>query len=171
MDIGTFDQPVLVFRGPYSNLEAPQALLQRAMVLGFPSERMICMGDVVAYCADPNATLGLMASSGSATVMYKCEEFISADSDDCGCRYAEGSMCNTPSVQWYAHARENLTATAKYWMVELSKLIEFMMAGPHPAIIHGAPSAINRFVFESAEDVIVVSEIERSGSDGVLCGH
>ena len=142
MHLGTFDQPVLVFGGPYSNLEATQALLQRAMALGFPRERVICTGDVVAYCADPNATVELIASSGIATVMGNCEESLSADSDDCGCGFAEGSICDALSVQWYAHARENLTVTAKHWMADLPKLIEFEMAGRHLTVVHGAPSGM-----------------------------
>ena len=171
IDIGAFDQPVLVFGGPYSNLGATQALLQRATSLRIPPERVICTCDVVAYCADPDATTDLIASSGIMVVMGNCEESLSADSDDCGCGFAEGSICDMLSVQWYAHARENLTATAKYWMANLPRLIEFEMAGRRLTVVHGASSAINRYIFESTENTIVVGEMERFGSDGVLCGH
>lgn len=171
MDIGTFDQPVLVFGGPYSNLEATQALLQCASAMEIPPERMNCTGDVVAYCADPDATTDLIASSGIVVVKGNCEESLSADSDDCGCGFAEGSICDTLSVQWYAHAREKLTSASKRWMANLPRLIEFEMARRHFTVVHGAPSAINQYIFESTEDAIVVSEIERSRSDGVLCGH
>ena len=56
-------------------------------------------------------------------------------------------------------------------MANLPRLIEFEMAGRRLTVVHGASSAINRYIFESTENTTVVGEIERSGSDGVLCGH
>jgi hypothetical protein len=57
--------PTIVFGGPYSNLEATRALLQEAERLDIPAERMICTGDVVAYCADGAATVDLVRSCGA----------------------------------------------------------------------------------------------------------
>ena len=171
MDIGSFDQPVLVFGGPYSNLEATQALFKRASALGIPPERMICTGDVAAYCADPEATTDLIASSGINVVLGNCEEALSVDSEDCGCGFTEGSICDLLSVQWYAHAREKLTATSKQWMAGLPRFIELEIAGRRLTVVHGAPSGINRYIFESTDDSIVAGEIEQNESDSVLCGH
>ena len=42
------DAPLLCFGGPYSNLQALQAMLAEARRLGIPPERMLCTGDVVA---------------------------------------------------------------------------------------------------------------------------
>ncbi|MBH62571.1 MAG: hypothetical protein CL569_09000 [Alphaproteobacteria bacterium] len=56
-------------------------------------------------------------------------------------------------------------------MADLPRQIDFEMAGQRLTVIHGAPSAINRYIFESTEDSVVSSEIDRTGSDGVLCGH
>ncbi len=171
MDIGPLDQPVLIFGGPYNNLEATQALLKHAKTLGIPPERMICTGDVVAYCADPEATTDLIASSGINVVLGNCEESLSADSEDCGCGFAEGSICDALSVQWYAHARQNLTATSKRWMASLPRYIELEMTERRLTVVHGAPSAINRYIFESTEDSVVTGELQQNDSDGVLCGH
>jgi len=49
--------PVMVLGGPYSNLEATRAALAEAARLKIPRERIICTGDVVAYGADPAATV------------------------------------------------------------------------------------------------------------------
>ena len=43
------DGPLLVFGGPYSNLQATRAVLDEAARRGIPAERVICTGDVVAY--------------------------------------------------------------------------------------------------------------------------
>ena len=54
------DAPVLFFGGPNSNLQATEALLAEARRLDVPPERIVCTGDVVAYCGDPRATAELI---------------------------------------------------------------------------------------------------------------
>ncbi|MBH62570.1 MAG: hypothetical protein CL569_08995 [Alphaproteobacteria bacterium] len=98
MHIGTIETPVLVFGGPYRNLGATQALLDRAVALDIPPERMICAGDTVAYCAEPEATTDVIRTSGMHVVMGNCEESLSEDADDCGCGFTEGSVCDTLST-------------------------------------------------------------------------
>ena len=66
------DGPILVFGGPYSNLEATQALLAEAARLAIPPERMICTGDVVAYGADAAATVRLIRKTVPHVVMGNC---------------------------------------------------------------------------------------------------
>ena len=65
------DGPVLVFGGPYSNLEATEALLAAADRHGVPPERIICTGDIVAYGADAAATLALVRRAGIQAIMGK----------------------------------------------------------------------------------------------------
>lgn len=98
--LGDLDGPVLVFGGPYGNLEATRAVLEAADRAGVPPERTVCTGDIVAYCADPGATVSLLREAGIAVVMGNCEEALAADAADCGCGYAEGSQCDAWSAQW-----------------------------------------------------------------------
>ena len=56
----------LAFGGPYSNLQALDALLAEAARLGIPPARMVCTGDVVAYAADPVAVTERMMRSGKS---------------------------------------------------------------------------------------------------------
>ncbi|MEL6315485.1 MAG: hypothetical protein AAFQ60_15735, partial [Pseudomonadota bacterium] len=53
-DLGEIDTEVVLFGGPYSNLHATRALLDEVARL---DAKAICTGDVVAYGADPSATL------------------------------------------------------------------------------------------------------------------
>ena len=55
-DFGHFDEGVTLFGGPYSNLQALEAL---AALVERPA---ICTGDVVAYGGDPAATVALIPS-------------------------------------------------------------------------------------------------------------
>ncbi|MHC5035572.1 MAG: metallophosphoesterase family protein, partial [Planctomycetota bacterium] len=87
LDLGDFDEPVLVFGGPYSNLEATRALLAEAARRGLAPSRLLCTGDVVAYCADPQATVDLIRGAGIAVVMGNCEESLGSAAADCGCGF------------------------------------------------------------------------------------
>ena len=53
-DFGRFDEPVVLFGGPYSNLQALEAL---STIIG--ERPAICTGDVVAYGANPVQTVNL----------------------------------------------------------------------------------------------------------------
>ncbi len=57
LDLGCLTGPVLVFGGPYSNLAATQAMRQQAEDLAIPPNRVICTGDLIAYCAEPPGDL------------------------------------------------------------------------------------------------------------------
>lgn len=171
MDLGRMDGPVLVFGGPYSNLEATEAVLAEAERRGIPASRTICTGDVVAYCADPQATVDRIRHSGIAVVTGNCEESFGNDSDDCACGYEPGSACDLLSVQWYAHGNAHLDADARRWMRDTARRVTFEMAGRRLAVVHGAPSSINRILFESAADATLAAEIDLTGADGVICGH
>src|SRR5260370_21070411 len=97
------DGPAIVFGGPYGNLEAMRALLEQAARLGVPGERMVCTGDVVAYCADPAATVDLVRRSGARVVMGNCEESLAARNSDCGCGFVPGSACDKLAAACFAH--------------------------------------------------------------------
>ncbi len=165
------DGPVLVFGGCYSNREATEALLAEAARLGVPRERVICTGDVIAYGADPQATLELIRGAGIAVVMGNCEEALAAEAADCGCGFAPGSSCARLSEAWFAHADCAVDAAARRWMAALPRRIALEIGGRRLAVVHGAPSRINRFVFASTPEDEIEAEIALAGADGVIGGH
>src|SRR5262245_29920450 len=55
---------VLIFGGPYSNLQATEAVLVAAKRLKITRAHIICTGDMAAYCGDPVATMDLVRDSG-----------------------------------------------------------------------------------------------------------
>lgn len=170
-DLGRIDEPLLVFGGPYGNLQATRALLVEAERRGIPRRRLVCTGDLVAYCADPRATVDLIRSAGVAVVMGNCEESVGADAEDCGCGFAEGSRCDLLSAQWYQYCLGALDAETKTWMRRLPRRIRFTMAGRRLTVIHGGVGEINRFVFPSTATAEKAGELDASGADGVIAGH
>ena len=170
-DLGRLAGPVLIFGGPYSNLQATRAVLDEAAKLSIPPAHIICTGDVVAYCADPQATVDLIAAAGIPVVQGNCEISLGRGLDDCGCGFDEGSTCDQLSARWYAYAEAHISPEARAWMAGLPARIDFEIAGRRLAVVHGAPSAVNKFVFASTPHAVKAQEIELSGCDGVICGH
>lgn len=170
-DLGVVDKPLLLFGGPYSNLEATTAMLDEAQRLGFPPERIICTGDVVAYCADPQASVDAIRRSDIHVVMGNCEESLGFDNADCGCGFTEGSDCDALSRRWFAHAQTSLEPSAKAWMRRLSRQILLTINGRRLAVVHGRPSSINQFVFSSSPDSEKSADIHHLDVDGIIGGH
>ena len=168
MDI---DAPLLCFGGPYSNLQALRALLAEAARRGIPPARMLCTGDVVAYCADAAATLDLMMASGIATVMGNCEESLAAGGEDCGCGFEAGTACDLLSRGWFAHASAQVGPHHRAWMAALPRRIDLRLGGRRLAAIHGGAASINRFLFASAPEAVLAAEIAATGAEGVIAGH
>ncbi len=99
--------------GPTGNLQATRALLAEAEALGIPPEHMLCSGDLVAYCADPQATADLIRAASIPVVMGNCEESLGEDAEDCGCGFTPGSSCDMLSVQRYRYAVQALRGNAE----------------------------------------------------------
>ena len=165
------DGPVLVFGGCYSNLAATRALFDVARHHRIPAERMICTGDVVAYGAHPQECVDLIRGHGIATVMGNCEEQLAARATDCGCGFVPGSSCDRLATAWFAYADQRIDADARLWMASLPRRIDLVIGAARFAVVHGAPSRINRFLFASDTDSIFAEEIALTGCEGVIAGH
>ena len=170
-NLGPIDGPLLVFGGPYSNLQATRALLAEAEALGIPPERMLCSGDLVAYCADPQATADLIRAASIPVVMGNCEESLGEDAEDCGCGFTPGSSCDLLSVQWYRYAVQALDQNTKAWMHGLPRRIDFSLGGLRFAAVHGDVEQISRFVFPASPAAEKAEQIAAAGVDGVIGGH
>ena len=171
LDLGPVEAPLLVFGGPYGNLPATRAMRDEARRLGIPAERTICTGDLVAYCAHPAETVALVRDWGAHVVMGNVEEALGAGAQDCGCGFEPGSACDRLAERWYAHADAALDLDTKRWMAGLPRRILFGMGGQRIAAVHGAPSAIARFVFASTPPSEKLAELAAAGVDGIVGGH
>lgn len=166
------DGPLLVFGGPYSNLQATRVVLAEAARRGIPARRVICTGDVVAYGADAAACCDLVMDSGIAVIAGNCEENLAAGALDCGCGFEEGTACDLLSRAWYAHADREVTPAHRGWMAALPRrLVLDMPDGRSLAVLHGGARDISRFLFASSAEADLAEEIAATGCDGVIAGH
>ncbi|MFC0386043.1 metallophosphoesterase family protein [Muricoccus vinaceus] len=163
--------PVLVFGGPYSNLQATTALFAEAERLGIPPARIVCTGDVVAYGADPAATLDRVMESGCAVIAGNCEENLAGGQPDCGCGFGEGTACDLLSRAWYPYAAARLSGAQRRWMAAMPARLVLEIGGRRLAVIHGGVAETARFLFASAPEEALAAEIASAGCDGVVAGH
>lgn len=170
-DLGVIEGPVLVFGGPYSNLQATTAVLEQASAHGIPPQNIICTGDVVAYCGDAGDTVDAIRAAGIHVVMGNCEESLGLDLEDCGCGFDEGSACDVLSVQWFAHATGALDNEARKWMAHLPRRLTFTMQDRRFAVIHGSAGELSRFIFSSTPKTDKHREMATMGIDAIIGGH
>jgi predicted phosphodiesterase len=165
------DRAWLLFGGPYGNLQATQALLAEATRLEIPPERLVCTGDLVAYCGNPVETIDLIRDSGMAVVKGNCDEQLGAGATDCGCGFEPGSACARLSTDWYAFADSVVRPDQRQWLASFPDRIDLRIGGMRLAVIHGSARAINQFIFAGSPDGEKRDSLAALGSDGVIGGH
>ncbi len=164
------DGPVMVFGGPYSNLQATEALLAAADRLGIPPHRMVCTGDIVAYGADAVRCVARLRAAGVAVVAGNCEERLGASEGDSGCGFASESTCDRLATAWFAHADASLGADDRAWMHGLPARLELHIAGRRYLVLHAGVERSNQFLWAS-DGPELDRQLTRAGVDGVIAGH
>ena len=162
---------LLVFGGAYGNLQAAEALFRVADELGLDPDQIVCTGDLVAYCAEPQETVDLIRDRGVHVVMGNCEESLASDSDDCGCGFEEGTQCDLLSRQWYDYCRGRVSDETRAWMGDLPRSLQLAVGSRRLLFFHGSIDAINGFVFPSTDGDVKKTQLDASGCDGIVCGH
>lgn len=166
------DAPMLVFGGPYSNLQATEAVLAEAARRGITGDRILCTGDVVAYAADAAACCDLMMASGALVLMGNCEENLAAESGDCGCGFEADTACDLLSRAWYAHANREVSPRHRAWMGGLPRQLHLELPDRRRlAVLHGGASEISRFLFASTPEPVLLEELAATACQGVIGGH
>jgi len=169
--LGNITSPLLICGGAYGNLEALEALAAFQLGHGIGDDHVIHTGDAVAYCADAEASVQFMAQRGWTAIKGNVEEQIASRSDDCGCGFEEGSVCDAASQRWYAHAVATLSQSGNAWMAGLPSHLCFTMAGVRVQVVHGSVSRTNRFMFASLPDEEFDAELAAANADLVVAGH
>ncbi|MCU7813273.1 MAG: metallophosphoesterase family protein, partial [Candidatus Thiodiazotropha sp. (ex Notomyrtea botanica)] len=170
-DLGVSHKPLLIFGGPYGNLQATEAIHEQAETLSIPPSRVICNGDSVAYCAQPEETVNALREWGVRVLMGNCEESLATGQPDCGCGFEAGTSCSLLAEDWYRFCSERLSTDSKSWMGKLPAGFQFRMGGIRFRLVHGALSSINRFLFASSPAACKLEELARCNADVVIGGH
>ncbi len=175
-ELGELSGDVLIFGGCYSNLQATRALLVEAAERGIPASNLICTGDIVAYCADPAASVQAVRTSGVAVIAGNVERQIAEGAADCGCGFDEGSACDVMSAGWYPYAAAACDAETRGWMAGLPDVLVFSHGPKRYAVVHGGVTDIARFLWPCSGDDLFQAEFTAAGAlagpvDGIIAGH
>lgn len=169
--LGTLSGKLLIFGGPYSNLQALTELQSIAKQRGIPPQNIICTGDVVGYCAQPEESMQLVKDWGIHCISGNVEQNIVSGQDDCGCNYTEGGRCDLFSRTWFPYAVRSLSADSVRWMADLPPHLHFHYAGKSVAVVHGSPVEVSEFVFASTPWATKENHFQTTATDIILAGH
>lgn len=162
---------MLVFGGPYSNLQALETLKGIADQLRIPAGNIICTGDIVGYCAQPEESVQFVNEWGIHAIQGNVEQNIIRGQEDCGCNFAEGGRCDLFSRTWFPYAVQALSAQSVAWLSTLPLHLSFRYAGKSITVLHGAATGIADFVFGSTPWPVKETSFAATGADVILAGH
>lgn len=162
---------LLIFGGSYSNFQALEELKRIADKHGFNKEQIICTGDVVAYCAQPEESVNLIKDWGILTIAGNVEIQLRNGDDDCGCNFNEGSRCDLFSRQWYPYAKAHLSEASIDWMHGLPDVVLMDWNGTRVGIVHGTHEVTAGYIFGSTPWEEKKRLIDNLGVDLMIGGH
>lgn len=170
-DIGNVEGKLLIFGGVYSNLQALEALKAVSDEQGFAPGNIICTGDIVGYCAQPEESVRLIKDWGIHCIAGNVEIQLRERQDDCGCDFNEDSRCDIFSRNWYAYAQRNVSETSLQWMDTLPDFLTFAHGGRNGIVVHGSYFETSDFIFKSTPAQKKVKNFEATKADIILAGH
>ena len=170
-NIGTLTGKMLIFGGSYGNLQSLQEMKHIAEQEGVPASSVICTGDIMGYCAQPNECIELINDWGIHSIAGNVELQVRNDEEDCGCNFEDGSRCDAFARSWYPFIQNNIKPENKAWLHTLPEFIQFEYAGKKGMVIHGGIDDTSRFIFESTDWKVKEQLFDQAGADLLLTGH
>eukprot|EP00903_Cladosiphon_okamuranus_P004074 g4072.t1 len=151
--------------------EATQALRKIAVEAGIPPERVICTGDLTAYCAEPRETVDLIREWGIQCIRGNVEAQLAADAGDCGCNFTPDSACDRLSRDWFRFTGREVTREQREWFRTLPDHLRFDLNGISCLVVHGSFRETSRFLFESTPWSEKAAELEAGEATVIIGGH
>lgn len=170
-DLGLLTGDLLIFGGVYSNLQALQQLFAIAQQKNIPPTNIICTGDIVGYCAQPQECVEFIRDWGIHCIAGNVELQLANDEEDCGCNFKEGSRCFNFSNLWYPYAKLNLNQNALNFMKSLPHYIQFKYGIKNVFVLHGSFDNTSEFIFKSTAWEKKQKVFDQTKSNVILAGH
>lgn len=169
--LGQIKGRLLIFGGVYSNLQALQQIRIIAEDLGISAKNIICTGDVVGYCAQPEECVQEVMRWGIHCIAGNVEIQLREGEEDCGCNFEDGSRCNLFSRQWYPYAQSQLSKFSIDWMKTLPDFLRFQYGRHRAFVLHGSFHETSEFIFASTPLEVKQNNFTATSSSLILAGH
>jgi diadenosine tetraphosphatase ApaH/serine/threonine PP2A family protein phosphatase len=140
----------LVLTDLHSNLEATEACLADAASRTY--DRALVLGDLVGYCADPNAVVELVKALAPAAIVRGNHDKVA-----CGLELAEGFNAVAKRAAHWTH--DMLTAANRAWLSALPRgpiVVDEMVE-----ICHGSPFDEDAYIFDELDAVRALKTSQR----------
>ncbi len=170
-NIGQINGKLLIFGGVYSNLQALEAIQKIAQKEAIPPRNIICTGDIVAYCAQPEACIQVIRDWDIHSILGNVEIQLRDNLDDCGCNFDDGSRCDVFSRQWFPYAQSKVSQASKNWFHQLPDHLTFDYANKKCLVVHGSFFETSGFIFRSTDWAIKQKNFDATQADIILGGH
>jgi diadenosine tetraphosphatase ApaH/serine/threonine PP2A family protein phosphatase len=147
----------LVLTDIHANLEAMAACLADAAERGY--DRALVLGDLVGYCADPNAVVDLVQALKPAAIVRG-----NHDKAACGLEQADGFNAVAKRAAVWTH--DTLTPTNRGWLAALPRgpvIVDELVE-----ICHGSPFDEDAYIFDELD---AVRALKTSRRPLCLFGH
>lgn len=169
--IGPLSGTLLLFGGVYSNLDSLRQLRSIAEAHNLPPEQVICTGDIVGYCAEPEACVQHIKDWGIHSIAGNVEVQLRSGEEDCGCDFKDGSRCDVFSRHWYPYAQKQMSADSLEWMNDLPLHLHFEYQGSKMVVVHGSYSEVSGYMFASTDWKTKLQELRLANADVAIAGH
>lgn len=170
-DLGKLSGDLLVFGGVYSNLQALEVMQEIASQEGISAQNIICTGDIVGYCAQPQQCLQQIKDWGIHNIAGNVEIQLREDSELCGCNFEDGSRCNTFSQTWFPYAKYHVSSEMVPWLETMPDHLTFEYAGKRFAVVHGSSFDTSEFIFRSSPWDVKARNFAALEAEVILAGH
>ena len=170
-NIGQLSGKLLIFGGVYSNFQALEKLMEIARAENIPASNIICTGDIVGYCAEPEKCLQTIKDWGIHTILGNVEIQLRDDAADCGCNFNDNSRCDIFSKQWFPFAQKNTSDESKKWLETIPDYLAFNYGGKRCLVVHGNYFETSGYVFRSTDWQIKQRNFEAVNVDVIFGGH
>lgn len=159
---------IAVAGGAYSNPYAFRSFLADAHYRG--ADRILFLGDLVGYGAEPNAIWPLIKENDVECIAGNYDVAIGRGDLECGCGYLDPTD-NLFAQAMYDYTREHTSTEFAAWMTTLPTEKREVIDGCELHAVHGSPLALNDFWWESLPEYQHNSRITASGAEIILCTH
>ena len=140
----------LVLTDIHANLEAMEACLAAAAVRGY--DRALVLGDLVGYCADPNAVIALTQTLDSAAIVRGNHDKVA-----CGLEQADGFNSVAKRAAYWTH--DQLTPANREWLAALPR--GPVVVDDVVEICHGSPFDEDAYIFDELDAVRALKTSQR----------
>ena len=153
----------------HGNLEALDAVLEDIKKRNV--DKLYCVGDLVGYGPDPEATVKRIIEQNIPTVMGNYDDAVGYEKESCGCAYNPGRETEVGDITLNWSIR-NTSDVSKAFLRGLPHKLEFEMEGVRFLLVHGSPlNNLLEYIKPDTKPNRLERVVAATNADIIINGH